>query len=156
MLPSDALPVTSYDGPATAEEAVMVTMVRLGRRLRQRLPGEELEFAAIVLLKTLLQRGPLRLSALATALGVDASTVSRQVRQLEDKGLLERTSDPEDGRASRVGVSAEGRTRLEAGARRRRAIIGRLLADWPPEEREQLRVLLNRLMTQLDHDQETP
>lgn len=29
----------SYDEPATAEEAVMVTLARLGRRMRQRVPG---------------------------------------------------------------------------------------------------------------------
>ena len=146
---------SSYDDPATAEEAVMVTLARLGRRMRQRLPGEELEFTAIVLLKTLHHRGPLRLSVLATLLEVDASTVSRQVRHLEDRGLLERACDPDDGRASRIALSEEGRVRLESGARRRRAFVAQLLESWPPEDREQLRLLLNRLNDDLAHHQET-
>lgn len=132
----------------------MTTLARLGRRVRQQLPGEELEFGAIVLMKALLHE-PLRLSALAGLLERDASTISRQVRQLEDRGLLERTGDPDDGRASRIGLTPEGRTRLAAGAERRRAFVGRLLEDWPPEDRERLRLLLNRLLDQLDH-QETP
>jgi DNA-binding MarR family transcriptional regulator len=147
---------SSHDEPATAEEAVMVTLARLGRRMRQRMPGEELDFAAILLMKALAQRGPLRLSALAAVLDVDASTVSRQVRHLEDRGLLERTEDPDDGRASRIALSEAGRTRLEAGAQRRRALVGDLLETWAPEDREHLRVLLNRLLDGLDHHQETP
>lgn len=132
----------------------MVTLARLGRRMRQRHPGEELDFGAILLMKSLLH-GPMRLSSLAGTLDLDASTVSRHVRHLEERGLLERSSDPEDGRASRVGLSALGRQRLEAGAERRRAFVGALLVDWPPEDREHLRLLLNRLLDELDH-QETP
>ena len=133
----------------------MATLARLGRRMRQRLPGEELEFTAIVLLKTLLHRGPMRLSALATDLAVDASTVSRQVRHLEDRGLVERACDPDDGRASRIALSEEGRVRLESGGQRRRAYVAQLLESWPPEDREQLRILLNRLNDDLAQHQET-
>jgi len=132
----------------------MVTLARLGRRMRQRMPGEELDFSAILLLKALL-RGPLRMSALAAALELDASTVSRQVRHLEDRGLLERTSDPDDRRASQVALSEKGRARLEEGAARRRAMVSDLLRAWPGEDRERLRQLLTRLLDDLDH-QETP
>ena len=138
----------SYDEPATAEEAVMVTLARLGRRMRQRMPGEELDFGTILLMKALL-RGPLRLTDLAAAVELDASTVSRQVRQLEDRGLVERTGDPDDGRASRVAVSDLGRTLLEEGAARSRATVSGLLASWDDAEREQLRVLLARLYADL-------
>ena len=155
MQPS-AIPRPAYDEPATAEEAVMVTLALLGRRMRSRLPGEELDFAAILLLKALLHGGPMRLSGLAASLDLDASTVSRQVRHLEDRGLLERTSDPDDGRASRITLSDQGRVRLEAGARRRRAMVAQLLEHWPDRDREQLRVLLNRLLDDLAQHQETP
>lgn len=155
MQPAPEASLSSYDEPATAEEAMMLTLTRLGRRMRQRLPGEELDFAVIVLMKALLHSGPLRLSSLATRLEVDASTVSRQVRQLEDRGLVERTSDPADGRASRIALSDEGRRRLESGGQRRRALVARLMESWPADDREQLRVLLNRLNNDLAHDQET-
>jgi DNA-binding MarR family transcriptional regulator len=153
MQPSANAAPRASDEPATAEDAVMVTLARLGRRMRQRLSGEELDFAAILLLKALLP-GPMRLSSLAAALDLDASTVSRQVRHLEDRGLLERTSDPDDGRASQVALSAEGCTRLELGARRRRDLVGRLLEDWPASDREHLRILLTRLLDELDQHKE--
>lgn len=150
--PATARP--SYDEPATAEEAVMVTLARLGRRMRSRLPGEELDFSTILLLKALLQ-GPMRLSSLANVVDLDASTVSRQVKHLEDRALVERASDPDDGRASRIALSQEGRIRLEAGARRRREFVADLIEDWPSEDRELLRRLLTRLLAAIDH-QETP
>jgi DNA-binding MarR family transcriptional regulator len=139
----------------------MAAMVRVGKRLRHRIPGEEIDFATLPLLKTLRHCGPMRLSALAEALDLDASTVSRHARTLEDRGLLERTGDPDDGRASRVTVSAHGAECLERGAERRRALIAEALAGWSPEDRETLRVLLHRLSLDLsnhpspDHTQET-
>lgn len=136
---------------ATVEDAVMTTMVRVGKRLRQRFPGEELDFSLFVLLKTVAHHGPLRLSALATALDLDASTVSRHVKSLEDRGLLERSTDPDDGRASQVAVSAEGLARIEAGAARRRELIGSSLADWSDDDRESLRRLLHQLSLALEN-----
>ena len=130
-------------------------MTRLGRRMRTRLPGEQLDFTAIVLLKALLHGGPVRLSTLAGMLDVDASTVSRQVRQLEDRGLIERMSDPDDGRACLIALSEEGRSRLEEGALRRRRLVGELVRDWDAGDREQLRLLLTRLLDNLDRHQET-
>jgi DNA-binding MarR family transcriptional regulator len=59
--------------------------------------------------------------------------------------MLERTVDPEDGRASRIAVTAQGLRALEDGAERRRVLIGEVLADWDDPDREALRILLNRL-----------
>lgn len=147
--PTPELTPTAADGgapePATVEEAVLTATIRVGRRMRQRLPGEELEFSLIALLKTLAHRGALRLTDLAGDLDLDASTVSRHVRTLEERGLVARTTDPDDGRATRLALTDEGRERLEAGASRRRALIAELLEDWTPEDRETLRRLLTRL-----------
>lgn len=143
--------------PATAEEAVMSAMVRVGKRLRHRIPGEQIDFASLPLLKTLHHCGPMRLTTLAQALDLDASTVSRHARSLEDRGLLERTDDPDDKRASRVAVSTYGTECLQQGAARRRALIAEALADWSAEDREVLRVLLHRLAVDLtNHPQTDP
>ncbi len=150
--PSPLSPPT--EAPATAEEAVLLTLGRLGRRMRSHFPGEDLDFSAILLLKTLLHGGPMRLSVVAGHLGLDASTVSRQVRQLEERGLVQRACDPDDGRASRIALSTEGTVSLEAGAERRRVFVAELLADWPADDREHLRLLLTRLLDSLDHLQE--
>ena len=122
----------------------MTAMMGLGRRMRQRFAEDQIEFSSVPLLKTLLCHGPMRLSALAAELELDASTVSRHVRQLEDRGLLERADDPDDRRASRVTVSAHGRSCLENAANSRRAMIATVLERWSDADREQLRLLLNR------------
>ncbi|MGZ8742506.1 MAG: MarR family winged helix-turn-helix transcriptional regulator [Nocardioides sp.] len=139
--------------PATAEEAVLTATVRVGKRLRQRLPGDEFDFSSMALLKTLATQGPMRLSALASVLHLDASTVSRQVRTLQDRGLVERTDDPDDGRASQIGISPHGLPALEDGGRRRRALIGHVMADWAESDRETLRVLLHRLSVDFTNEE---
>ena len=136
--------------PETAEDALMSLMRALGRRMRQRQPGDVIDYSAFPILKLLSHQGPMRLSALASVLGLDASTVSRHARQLEDKGLLERTEDPDDGRASQVAVSAHGTTCLENGAQARRAMIATVLDDWDDADREQLRLLLTRFFNDLN------
>ena len=136
--------------PATLEDALMVAGARVGRRLRQRLPGDDLDFSSLILLKTVARLGPMRVSALAAELDLDASTVSRHVKSLEDRDLLERTADPDDGRASQVGVSAHGMATIEASAARRRELIGALLADWSDADRESLRRLLHQLSLSLE------
>lgn len=132
---------------ATLEEMVFAATVLVGRQLRQRHPGDEIEFSSLAMLRAVEQHGPLRLSALATALHLDASTVSRQVRTLEERGLLERTTDPGDGRANLVAITPDGLRCLEDGATRRRDLIAERLADWDAVDRAALHRLLERLST---------
>jgi DNA-binding MarR family transcriptional regulator len=144
--------------PDTAEDALMSLMMALGRRMRQRQPGDEIDYSAFPILKLLTHQGPMRLSALAQVLGLDASTVSRHARQLEDKGLLERTGDPDDGRASRVAVSERGHACLAKGFETRKHVIASALEGWSDEERETLRAQLHRLVETLltQHDSPAP
>jgi DNA-binding MarR family transcriptional regulator len=135
--------------PETAEDALLSLMMALGRRMRQRQPGDAIDYSAFPILKLLTHQGPMRLSALAQVLGLDASTVSRHARQLEDKGLLERTEDPDDGRASRVAVSEHGNVCLAQAFETRRHVVATALEDFSPEERETLRALLQRLVESL-------
>lgn len=142
--------------PETAEDALMSLMMALGRRLRQKQPGDVIDYSAFPILKLLTHQGPMRLSALAQVLGLDASTVSRHARQLEDRGLLERTEDPDDGRASRIAVSEHGNECLAKGFETRRHVVSHALEGWTDEERDTLRLLLHRLVQSLmtQHDQD--
>lgn len=130
---------------ATLEEMVFTAAVLVGRQLRQRHPGDEIEFSSLAMLRAVEREGPLRLSALAVALHLDASTVSRQVRTLEERGLLERTTDPGDGRANLVALTSPGRRCLEDGATRRRDLIADRLADWSDKDRAALHLMMQRL-----------
>jgi MarR family transcriptional regulator, organic hydroperoxide resistance regulator len=46
---------------------------------------------------------------LATMLHVDPGTTSAALKRLEDKGLLDRHSDPRDGRRTLLGLTGKGR-----------------------------------------------
>ena len=140
--------------PDTTEDALMSLLMALGRQLRQRQPGDEIDYSAFPILKLLSHQGPMRLSAVAHVLGLDASTVSRHARQLEDRGLLERTDDPEDRRASRVTVSTHGTDCLLKGYESRRELLTRSLEDLTEEERDTMRRLLHRVTVTLvsQHD----
>jgi DNA-binding MarR family transcriptional regulator len=144
--------------PETAEDALMNLMMALGRQMRQRHPGDVVDYSAFPILKLLTHQGPMRLSAMAQVLGLDASTVSRHARQLEDRGLLERTDDPDDRRASRLAVSELGSSCLVKGFEARRHVVTGALEDWTDEERETLRALLHRLVQNLTtaHDESAP
>jgi DNA-binding MarR family transcriptional regulator len=148
---SEPIPV-----PETAEDALLSLMMAMGRRLRQRQAGDVIDYSAFPILKLLTHQGPMRLSNVAGVLGLDASTVSRHVRQLEERGLLERTGDPDDGRASRVAVSEHGNTCLAHGFETRRRLITNALDGFSEAERESLCGLLHRLVENLltQHDQQ--
>jgi DNA-binding MarR family transcriptional regulator len=141
---SEPIPV-----PETAEDALLSLMMALGRQLRQRQPGDEIDYSAFPILKLLSHQGPMRLSALASVLGLDASTVSRHARQLEDRGLLERTGDPDDGRASRVAISERGTDCLRTVFANRRTLLAQALGDWSDDERDTLRLQLHRVVENL-------
>ncbi len=51
-------------------------------------------------------------------MGIDSSTVTRQVAPLVDTGLVKRTSHPEDGRAVVLQLSPRGLARLRRSAPR--------------------------------------
>lgn len=138
-----------YQSPATAEDAVMGTLMALGRRMRVRLPEDTLDFSLVPILKTLGTCGATRLTALAAQLELDASTVSRHIKQLEDRGYVARTSDPDDGRASQVAVTDAGRGALLQHVERRKHIITAALEGWSDDDREVLRSTLDRLNREL-------
>lgn len=61
-------------------------------------------------------QGVTSISALASVILLSQSRVSRLVAHLEGGGLVERRPDPDDGRATRVAITQQGRDQLlEAG-----------------------------------------
>jgi DNA-binding MarR family transcriptional regulator len=65
-------------------------------------------------LAVLAAEGPLRMGELAARLGISAPTVSRLVDHLVERGFLERVTDEDDHRATRVRLSADGHRGLAA------------------------------------------
>ncbi len=100
--------------------------------------------AAYLLLNRLDKEGPMGVKALAASMGIDSSTVTRQVAPLVDTGLVKRTSHPEDGRAVVLQLSPRGLSRLEEVRSSRRQLMAELTQDWEPAERETFCALLTR------------
>ncbi|MFD3700600.1 MarR family winged helix-turn-helix transcriptional regulator [Streptomyces sp. NPDC058646] len=100
--------------------------------------------AAYLLLNRLDLEGPMGVKALAGGMGIDSSTVTRQVAPLVDSGLVKRTSHPEDGRAVVLALSPRGLARLEEVRSSRRELMARVTDGWSPQERESFTALLTR------------
>ncbi|MEV0530184.1 MarR family transcriptional regulator [Kitasatospora sp. NPDC050463] len=103
-----------------------------------------LDRAAYLLLDRLERHGPANVKALADALGVDSSTVTRQVAPLVAAGLVGRVQDPADRRAVRLALSPIGARRLAEVRAGRAELARRLVADWAPEEQHVFCALLAR------------
>lgn len=140
-----------FDDPRAAFvrlEREIALLLRRSRAISARLAGElhaDLDGAAYGLLALLEDAGPLRASDLVTRLGLDKSTVSRQVASLVELGLVDRTADPADGRAQVLTASAEGSSRLARIREVRRARWESDLGHWPTEDVAVLGELLGRL-----------
>lgn len=112
--------------------------------------------AAYLLLNRLDAEGPMGVKALAAGMGIDSSTVTRQVAPLVDSGLVKRTSHPEDGRAVVLQLSPRGMTRLEQVRSSRRELMELLTEDWTEEERTAFCTLLTRFNCALQGMQGSP
>ncbi|KOG90911.1 MarR family winged helix-turn-helix transcriptional regulator [Streptomyces varsoviensis] len=105
--------------------------------------------AAYLLLNRLDQEGPMGVKALAAGMGIDSSTVTRQVAPLVDSGLVKRTSHPEDGRAVVLQLSPRGIARLEEVRTSRRELMAIVTDEWTEQERNDFTTLLTRFNASL-------
>lgn len=126
------------------EVGVMIRRVRRVIGERARAVHEQLQPASYLMLGYLASNGPLRASAMAEVFDIDKGAISRQVQHLEELGLVDRTPDPADGRASLVSASAEAVRRLEDVADHRRRWLDERLADWSEEELGDFTAVLGR------------
>lgn len=86
------------------------------------------EPAGAVVLSRLSVLGPVRLTVLASELGLDPSSVSRQVAVLERAGLLSKERDDNDLRAQRLVLTKAG----QAAVATLRASFAQRLAELTP------------------------
>ena len=117
-------------------------------RLASRAAGVELDRAGFGALVALGDEH-MRLSDLATRQGLDISTVSRRVAQLEAAGLVERSADPADRRASVVSLTERGREVVASISELRRELLESVVADWSERERREFARLLARFADDL-------
>jgi DNA-binding MarR family transcriptional regulator len=140
---------------STAEVAahLRLAVARTARRLRQEAFAAEgrgeLSPSLSAALVTIDIHGPLTPSELAERERVKRPTATRILANLDRLGLVTRTPDPADGRASLVATTASGRTLLQRLRTRKNAYLARRLRDLDPDEVETLAraaAILERLL----------
>jgi DNA-binding MarR family transcriptional regulator len=92
--------------------------------------------------------GPMSQAALTKRLWIDRTTMVHIIDDLERLGLVERAKDPNDRRAHAVRVAPRGEEVLAQAGQRAQAGEAEFLSALSPEEQEQLRTLLARLVSE--------
>lgn len=76
---------------------------------------------------------------------MDKVTVSRTARALQDRQLVERSVNPQDGRSSRLALSPQGRTLYDSIAPAALGMESEILAEFSADDVKQLKATLRRL-----------
>ena len=137
--------------PGTGDDLgiIELELLKLVRRLetlgRRGTLYERVDRAGYLALRILDQLGPTSINALADALHLDASTVTRQVAVLDAAGFVRRRIDPMDRRSSIIALNAEGRRTMRQVEKERRHLLEAILGDWDVGEMGALGRVLTRL-----------
>ena len=123
---------------------------------RRHTSDDTVELATARTLAVLEHSGAARPSDVAAASCVDLSTISRQLKSLEDRRYVVRSVDPSDRRAHLIRLTASGRKVLDRHLETRSAIFDRALAEWSDSDRRALTTLLGRLADDLAADDPAP
>ena len=100
---------TALDRDALALHEAVADLVRVYQfRDRDRICCHDVSVTQCYALETIVEHGPLRLSALADRLFLDKSTTSRVVSTLVRKGYVEQRADATDGRATTLSATRHG------------------------------------------------
>jgi len=142
-------------------EYVLSRMTYVAGRARQHerlmaAAGLDLDRAAVTILRNIAARDPVRPGVLAVRLSVEASHVTRQLRQLERIGHVVRIADPDDRRAQLVQLTDTGLAAVERIREASRRGVELALADWTPDDLERFATLFRRLVHDFVAHTETP
>ncbi len=136
-------------------ERALGTFFRLSRNFRfqeavHKRSGFATDRASYGVLARVGELQPVRLSELAHVLGVDVSTISRQVATLEHRGLVSRAADPADGRAVRLELTEPGQQYLAKLSTAWHEIVAEAIADWQPRDVARFSAMIDRFVGGLE------
>ncbi|MBU3863718.1 MarR family transcriptional regulator [Streptomyces sp. 4503] len=154
--PGAVAPGPTAPGPTVPESGELAE--RLRTALQHLLPGlrgtrgehGDLTPSRQAALGALDTHGPMRISALATRLGIALPTTSRMVDLLDASGWIERTPDPEDRRASLIALTDPGRQLLHTVRHETAARLAARIEKLSPEEQRALYTALPALESLAD------
>lgn len=127
-------PLVPEEDLKTAERLRSV-VARLFRQSSPTIAGAALTPAGASALAGAVHRGPLRLSDLAFAEGVNPTMLSRLVHDLETAGLITRHVDPSDRRACLVEATAAGKRLHDQIRAERNLLFSKALIVLSPAQR---------------------
>lgn len=126
---------------------------RLGRERAtaraRRLTGLDWTYSTLLTLEGMKEYPTVRMTELAALLGTAPPTMTKSIRELEDRGYVARTPDSEDGRASVVSLTESGRRVAEAIAHARLEALRSVLDGWTEEDLETFTALFERLRSDM-------
>lgn len=130
---------TPPDGPAAEVVGELLDQaVDLSVRFLSDRAG--LSASAAFALNRVRREGPMRLTTLAAKEGVSQPSMTQLIQRLERQALVTRLADPDDGRATLIGITTQGQTLLAERTRIRRERLAALLATLTAEEECALRL----------------
>jgi DNA-binding MarR family transcriptional regulator len=109
-----------------------------------RMAGVPISASALVVIERL-RPGSMRVNDLGMAVGITSGGITRQVQDLEAKGLVEKKPDETDKRAAIVGLSSKGMDVARMADVIRDFSTRRALGEWESEEVGRVAPLLERL-----------
>ena len=142
--------VAERDTAPDAADALGDAVVALVRAYRHALRHPVASTLPALELALLLAEGEQRLGELAARRGVCQSVVSRQVGELEARGLVVRRPDPADRRAGLVSLTPAGRALLDTAGRTRRRWLHDALGRHPDEDLQAAVRVVRALAEELD------
>lgn len=112
--------------------------------------GLSLERALFPLLVLVERLGPIGVVELASRVGRDYTTVSRQVARLEALGLVDRRSSAGDKRVREAVITPRGKTATDAVDAAREEMALAVFRDWSRKDFEDLARLMRMLVDAMD------
>ena len=106
---------------------------RLARQLNETSTGEGLTPTQYSVLALVRGRGPLGLTELTELEGLNPTMLSRVIRVLDDAGLIQRLTDPNDMRVVRLEITPAGAQMQERIRERRTSVLTECLNRLPPD-----------------------
>ncbi|MBN9165411.1 MAG: hypothetical protein BGO98_39060 [Myxococcales bacterium 68-20] len=130
--------------------ALLAVARGLGRIARERARAGDVTPQQAETLQLIAERGALSTSTLATLLGIDPSTASRNLSGLERAGLIARQKGSDDGRQTDVRLTPRGRRAAQSVGNGATSAFASLLDRVPRGERARVIDALELLVKVLD------
>jgi DNA-binding MarR family transcriptional regulator len=143
------MPTTTTRTAVIERELVLLARWLEAAQRRQDYPMER---ASYLLLLRLEAEGPQRVAQLAASLGLDGSTVTRQLTALDANGWVTRSPDPLDARATIVAATPAGLAAMSELRDFRTGRVARLFEDWTADEQAELGRVLGHLNQVLERN----